>query len=92
MKAKQQSPYSHFELWQGQRAPYFVTAAFRQNIGGLPYYPVPDSHANRWIILHEVPEGVDGVPMIDMIGEFDSRDAAEWICGLILQATHAESY
>jgi hypothetical protein len=30
--------------------------------------------------------------MIDMIGEFDSRDTAEWICGLILQAAHAESH
>jgi hypothetical protein len=92
MKARQQSLFSDAEFWQGSPTPYVVTAAFRQNVGGQPFYPVPDSHANCWIILHEVPEGIDGVPMIDLIGEFDSRDTAEWICGLIRQATHAQSH
>jgi hypothetical protein len=92
MRTKQQRSFSRAELSQARRASYFVAAAFRQNVGGHPFYPVPDTHANCWIILHEVPEGVDGVPMIDMIGEFDSRDTAEWICDLILQTAHAKSH
>lgn len=84
MANKQQSPFSRADFWRGKRLPYFVTGALRQNATGDPYYPVPDSHANCWIILNEIPDA-NGVPLLLVIGQFVTRDMAEFVCELMLQ-------
>ncbi len=84
MRTKQQSPFSHADFWQGNRLPYFVTGGFRQNASGDPMYPVPDSHANCWIILNEVADD-HGTPMLFVVGQFVTRDMAQWVCELMLQ-------
>lgn len=86
MRTRLQSPFSHAEFWQAERAAFFVSGAFRQDTTGQPYYPVSDSHANCWLIIGEVPDDIDGVPLPVVIGQFASRDMAEWVCHLILQS------
>jgi hypothetical protein len=85
MHTKLQSPFSRADFWQGHRLPYFVAGAFRQNADGDPLYPVPDTHANCWVILNEAPRDDDGPPFLTLIGQFGSRQIAACVCELILQ-------
>jgi hypothetical protein len=85
MQTKQQSPFSQAAFWQPNRKPFFVCGAFRQNAMGDPIYPVPESHANCWIILNEIIGPGDGLRTLIVFGQFVNRDMAEWICDLILQ-------
>lgn len=77
-------PNPQADCREDRRKPCFVCGAFRQSATGDPIYPVPDSHANCWIIINEVIDPEMGLTLL-VVGQFITRDMAEWICDLILQ-------
>ena len=83
--AETTAPTNHAQFWRADRDTYLVDPALRDEATSRLRYPVPESKANRWVIIREVRDDEDpyDLPSPLLVGEFEDRETAERICYLI---------
>jgi hypothetical protein len=76
---------SQAQFWRADRDTYLVDPALRDEATSHLRYPVPESKADRWVIIREVRDDQDPyeLPSPRLVGEFKDRETAERICYLI---------
>ena len=76
---------SQAQFRRDDRDTYLVDPALRDEPTNRLGYPVPESKANRWVIIREVQDDEDPyeLPSPLLVGEFEDRETAERICYII---------
>lgn len=76
---------SQAQFWRADRDTYLVDPALRDEATNCLGYPVPESKANRWVIIREVRDDEDPyeLPSPLLAGEFEDRETAERVCYVI---------